>query len=176
MKIVILILLGLFQLIGLLYPHELNFFIEPLFIFTVIPCSVLIIFSLVKQKKSFFYITLFVLIIRMAILMLSGCKLSTTESVIGAMMVLLYINIVNSFDELELKVTSIRPILLKVLDFVLFILIFTILSFFLIIPIAQSGIVEIAGINEMWVLIISIVIFALFILFINVILSIKSVD
>ncbi|MFW5800242.1 MAG: hypothetical protein ACOCV8_05445 [Spirochaetota bacterium] len=172
-KIIFMIIFGIFQLIALFYPFHKPLYTSPLFLFSGVPCLATIVFTFITKTKRVLYISLFLLIMRIGLFYFFDIKMNVTESIIGGLLVLLYINLINSYDEFEFKFIRIRVVLFKLMDFILIITVYLIISVFIIVPLAYSNTLEEMGVHIVWIYLIAIVISVLLITIINIIVNYK---
>jgi hypothetical protein len=166
----VLVLLSIL-LIGLAFPYEPGFYLSGLFLFTLVPCLIIAVLSLINLRMWWFYFVFFVVVFRMLLIMNNGYRLNLIQSIIGGLAVLLYINILSSIGELSRRFINLRAIVTKVLDFLLYAVVFAILALFIIVPLGRLNVLESQGLNDLWIFIIGFFMMASLILLLYILLS-----
>jgi hypothetical protein len=156
---------------GMAFPYEPEFYLSGLFLFTLVPCLIIAVLALINLRMWWFYFVFFVVVFRMLIIMNSGYRLNLIQSIIGGLAVLLYINILSSIGELSRRFINLRAIVIKVLDFLLYAVVFAILALFIIVPLGRLNVLESQGLNDLWIFIIGFFMMASLILLLYILLS-----
>jgi hypothetical protein len=164
------------QILGLAFPYEPEFYLSGLFLFTLIPCLIVSIVTLIINRVWLFYSGLFLIIFRIFIIMSNGFSMSLILSIIGGLIVLLYINILTSNEELSRRFISVKTVMIKMLDFLLYAFVFLILALLIIVPIGRLNILESMGVNDLWIFIIGFFLMTILIMLIYILLTRRGLE
>ncbi len=171
----VLILLTI-QLLGLASPYEPEFYISGLFLFTLVPCLIVSIIAVIKNRAWLFYFGLFLIIFRIFLFMSDGYGMSLLISIAGGFLVLLYINILTSSQELSRKFIKVKTIMVKILDFLLYAFVFVIIALLIIVPIGRLNILESFGVNDLWIFILGFFFMAILLMLVYILLTRRGLE